>query len=233
MQRTERERVNWNPSEEEIKTHKEEYTSLELVYYTPLEELLNAISHGVGVFLGLIALIITLTKANDARGVVLGFIMFLGFIILYATSATYHSIKDTVLKRKVRRFDHASVILVVISCGAAVTLTTPPSAINYTMLGLCFALAITNYVGCIINFKAFKVVALINNFVAGGFLVVTYITSVDFVPFEAKMWYLAGVIFCLVGALFYRIGKKYTHTIFHVLTFIGPACCVVATYIML
>lgn len=233
MQRLERTKVNWNPSEEEIKTHKEEYTSLELVYYTPLEELLNAISHGAGVFLGLIALVITLQKANEIRGVILAIMIFLGFVVLYATSATYHSIKNTELKRKARRFDHASVILVVISCGAAVILATPESTLNYIMLGLCFALAVTNYIGCIINFKAFKIIALINNFVAGGLLVVAYLSSQDFIPYDAKMWYLAGVIFCLVGAIFYKIGKKYTHTIFHVLTFIGPACCVVATYIML
>jgi hemolysin III len=233
MNQTEKLKINWNPSDEEIKERKEEYKSLELVYYTPLEELLNAITHGEGIFLGIIALIFTLSKATTASGVVLGILICLGFIILYATSATYHAIKNTDLKRKIRKFDHASVILVVISCGAAVVMATPPSTVNYIILGLCYGLAAVNYIGCIVNFKTFRIVALINDFVAGAFLVIAYLVSKDFIPFDAKMWYLAGVIFCLIGAIFYKIGKKYTHTVFHVLTFVGPACCIAATYIML
>lgn len=233
MNSSEKIKINWNPSDEEIKELREEYDSLELVYYTPLEELLNAITHGAGIILGIIALVLTLYKATTASGVVLGILICLGFIVLYATSATYHAITNTDLKRKIRRFDHASVILVVISCGAAVVLATPPSIVNYIILGLCYGLAVMNYIGCIVNFKTFKLIALINDFVAGAFLVIAYLVSKDFIPFDAKMWYLAGVIFCLIGAIFYKIGKKYTHTVFHVLTFVGPACCIAATYIML
>lgn len=232
MQNLEKAKVNWNPSDEQIKQNQEEYVSLGLIYYTPLEELLNAITHGVGVFFGIFALIMILSKADSGRGVFLGIILSLGFIVLYATSASYHSITNTNLKRKIRRVDHASVILVVISCGAAVALTTPPTALNYVILGFCYLLAVVNYVGCIMNFKVFKIVALVNDFVAGIFIFGIYLMTQQFIPFEAKMWYLAGVILCLAGAVFYSIGKKYTHTVFHVLTFIGPACCIVATYIM-
>jgi hemolysin III len=225
-------KINWNPDKQEIEKLREEYTSSGLVYYTPIEEVLNTLTHGAGIFLGLVALIIIRYKASSPSHIALAYIVCISCIALYATSATYHALTNKKLKRKVRKIDHAGVILVVIASGASIVLTTPFNIINYILLGLCYGIAIINYLGCLINFEKFRKVAFVNDFVAGLMLAATFFISRPFILFESKMFYLAGLIVCLVGTLVYGFAKKYAHTIFHILTIISPACCIVAAILM-
>lgn len=232
IEQVEKIKINWNPDKQEIEKLREEYSLSGLVYYTPLEEVLNALTHGAGIFLGIIALAVILYKASNPNHIALAYIMCISYIALYATSATYHALTNKKLKKRARKIDHAGVILVVISSGAPIVLTTPYNTINYILLGICYGIAIANYVGCLINFDKFRKVALINDFVAGGLLATTFFISREFIPFEARMFYLASLILCILGAIIYSLAKKYTHTIFHILTIIGPACCIAAAIIM-
>jgi hemolysin III len=232
IQQVEKIKINWNPNNTEIEKLREEYTLQGLVYYTPLEEVFNTLTHSAGVILGLIAFVIILYKASNPNHIILACIMCISYIALYATSATYHALTNKKLKQKVRKIDHAGVILVVISSGAPIVLTSPANAINYIIISLCYGLALANYVGCLVNFDKFRKIALINDFLAGILLAATFFISRAFIPFEAKMFYLASLVICLSGALVYSIAKKYTHTVFHILTVIGPACCLAAAIIM-
>lgn len=233
MIQTTKKKINYNPCNEEIEKFHIEYNALGLVYYTPLEELLNTLTHGLGIFLGIAGLVLALLKTTNPRGIALSAIVCSGFIILYATSAVYHALRNTELKRKVRKLDHASVIIVIISSGAAIVLATPSKTINYIILGLCYFLTAINYAGCIIKFEKFKNIALINDFLAGGLLAFAYFLNRQFIPFSARMCYLASLIFTLSSMFFYCLKKRYAHTIFHILTFIGSACCIIATLIMI
>lgn len=229
-----KERKEWYPDAEKIQELKAEYKELGLVYYTPIEELLNAITHGIGVLLGLVAMIMMIKKSPTPNIIALGIIIFVGCLVLYTNSALYHSIRNNLkLKRYVRKSDHASVILVVIACGVGITLATEPSVYNYVALSLSLAIAVANYVGCFVNFKVFNTVSFVSNFVVGVLFLVAYIINSAKIPFEAKMWYLAGVIFCIAGSIMYKIKKPFIHTIFHVITIIGPAFCLVAEYLMI
>lgn len=227
------ERKKWYPDAEAIEELKAEYKELGLVYYTPLEELLNAITHGVGVLLGLVAMILMIKKSPTPNIIAMGIIIFLGCLVLYTNSAVYHSLTNLKWKRYIRKSDHASVVLVVIACGIGTVLATGPSVYNYVAISVSLAIAIVNYIGCFVNFKVFTVVSFINNFVVGVLFLVAYIINRDLVPFEAKMWYLAGAIVCMLGSIIYKIKKPFTHTIFHIVTIIGPAFCLIAEYLII
>ena len=45
--------------------------------------------------------------------------------------------------------------------------------------------------------------------------------------------YLAGLLTSLLGAIFFRIYKRYMHCVFHVLVLIGPMLCMLANYFQL
>lgn len=232
MQQSEKIKINWNPNDEEIEVFRIKYNSLGLVYYTPLEEILNTLTHGAGILVGILSLIIILSRATTIFHIATAVTMCAGFIILFASSATYHAVTNTKIKQKVRKIDHASVILVVISSGAPIIFATPPRMINYILLALCLAIAAANYLGCLFMFDKFKKIAFVNNFIAGVFLAIAFFISKQFIPFGARMCYLASLLFCISGVLFYGKKKKYTHTVFHALTFISSSCCIAAALLM-
>ena len=85
--------------------------------YTLGEELINAISHGVGAALGVVALVLCIVKAsmhNNAYAIISSCIYGSTLIILYLISTLYHSFKQGIKAKKVFRiFDHCSIFLLI------------------------------------------------------------------------------------------------------------------------
>ncbi len=90
-----------------------------------LEEIGNAITHGIGSILGVIAFVLMLKKASNTVEVLSAIIYFLGIFILFTMSCLYHAFpQNSRVKRLFRRFDYSSIYLLI---GA-----------TYTPLLLCY-----------------------------------------------------------------------------------------------
>ena len=63
--------------------------------YTLGEEIVNAITHGVGAALAIAGLVLLIIKADSAMGVVTGIIYASIMIVLYVISCIYHSLSFT------------------------------------------------------------------------------------------------------------------------------------------
>lgn len=91
--------------------------SLLIPKYSLSEELISAISHGIGALLSIAALVLTIVKAakhHNAIAVVSASIYGTMLIILYTMSTLYHSFKPTCKAKKVFRiFDHCSIFLLI------------------------------------------------------------------------------------------------------------------------
>lgn len=85
--------------------------------YTLSEELISAISHGIGTLLSIAALVLTVVasaKHHNAIAVVSSALYGTMLIILYTMSTLYHSFKPTCRAKKVFRvFDHCSIFLLI------------------------------------------------------------------------------------------------------------------------
>ena len=80
----------------------------------PLEEVGNAVSHGLGALLSVAALVVMLFRSHDRMARVGAAVYFFGLFAMFLSSCLYHALGyGTKAKRVFRRFDYASVYLLI------------------------------------------------------------------------------------------------------------------------
>ena len=79
-----------------------------------IEEIGNAVTHGVGAILAIIMLILMLTKSTTPLMIIASIVYGLSMIFMMTMSCLYHSFKyGSRVKRLWRRFDYASIYLLI------------------------------------------------------------------------------------------------------------------------
>ena len=87
---------------------------IDLPYYTGLEELLNAVSHGAGALLGAAGLVMLMRRAEGPLAMACALVFGISMILLYSNSCIYHAMpRGTALKKLFRVLDHCNVYLLV------------------------------------------------------------------------------------------------------------------------
>ena len=195
-----------------------------------LGEVESAISHAVGAFFGIAALVLMILKVNDKTFLnLLPVIVYgSGFIILYTFSSIYHFFPDGKVKKLFRRFDHISIYIFIASTYTPICVSLEDRRLGTIML---IAVWIVAAIGG--AFKAFSISK--NNFlnivlyISMGWVIVIALKPLkEMFGFEGLMWLIMGGVFYTVGALIYAFGKKYsrkielfTHDVFHIFILAG------------
>lgn len=79
-----------------------------------LEEIGNAVTHGVGAILAVIAYVFMCLYSADAMELAGATIYFVGLFVMFTVSCLYHSFRHgTAVKRLFRRFDYSSIYLLI------------------------------------------------------------------------------------------------------------------------
>ena len=79
-----------------------------------LEEIGNAITHGIGALLSILGMILMILKSNNNIEMISSIIYCSGLFILFTMSCLYHSFKyGSTVKRLFRRFDYSSIYLLI------------------------------------------------------------------------------------------------------------------------
>ena len=88
-----------------------------------LEEIGNAITHGVGVLCGIVLLILMLLKSESPLEAIASTVYGGCLIIMMLMSTLYHAFKsDSMVKRIFRRFDYSSIYLLIGGTFGTITL---------------------------------------------------------------------------------------------------------------
>jgi hemolysin III len=198
-------------------------------FFTKREEIVNAVTHGVGAGLAVAALILLIVFAatEGSAAHVVGFTIFgTTMVTLYAASTLYHSVTDRSTKYLLRKFDHMSIFLLIAGSYTPFCLTVLPGWIGWTIFGIVWACAIAGiilkcfYTGEHENISTFLYVIM-------GWLILPAVK----VLFDAVA--LSTFAFLITGGLFYTIGtffflkdtkKKYYHGIWHLFVLAGSTC---------
>jgi hemolysin III len=79
-----------------------------------LEEIGNAVTHGVGAIFSIVALLLMLTVSPSATHTWSAVIYFFGLFVLFTMSCLYHAFpRKSAVKRLFRRFDYSSIYLLI------------------------------------------------------------------------------------------------------------------------
>lgn len=196
-----------------------------------LEELLNAVTHGVGAVLALAALLGMLWIYNDGGTwhVVSCAVYGGSLVLLYLASTLYHSFTNEKLKSVFKFVDHAAIYILIAGNYTPFTLIPLHGSFGWTIFGVVWTLAAIGVIFQIFCVKRFKVFATICYLLMGWFAVVMIQPLMETLPMAAIYWMIAGGLFYTVGAVFYLMKRiPYHHAIWHLFVLAGSAAHFVA-----
>lgn len=196
------------------------------------EEIANAISHGLGVVAAIAITPFLIIRAipHGAAAVTGAAIFSASMIILYASSAIYHSLPQCKAKKIFQVFDHAAIFLLIAGTYTPFTLSALQGAWGWTLFGIIWGLAVLGVILKTIYTDGTSKLS-IALYLAMGWLAIFAVRPLyDAMPAEGLFWILAGGVMYTGGVLFFAYDhrKKFNHFIWHLFVLAGTSCHVIA-----
>jgi len=188
--------------------------------YSLSEELISAISHGIGALLavaGLVLSIVVSVMHKNTVGVVACSIYGAMLILLYTMSTLYHSLKVNNAKRVFRIIDHCSIYLLIAGSYTPFALITLKGPIGWTIFGVVWGAAILGIVFNAVDINKYKKMSMISYIAMGWVIIFAFKPLCEKLDRNGIILLLSGGIAYTIGAALYGVGKKvkYMHSVFH------------------
>ena len=191
--------------------------------YDRTQELWASITHGVGLGLSVLGLVI-LIILGITRGdiwLLISFIIYgLSLIILYFASTVYHGVQKPTVKRKLRVFDHIGIYLLIAGTYTPFMLAGVQHGLNKTlgfgMLAVIWGMAFLGILWKLFFFGKFEILAVMGYILMGVAGVVLLREMLTAVPTATVIWLSIGGAIYILGVVFYATKKiPYNHVIWH------------------
>lgn len=196
--------------------------------YSKKEEVANAITHGFGVILSIIALILLLVRSISLGepSYVLSFTIFGStMLLLYVCSTMLHSLPEGKAKNLFEILDHASIYLFIAGTYTPILLITVRGGLGWTVFCVIWGIALFGIVFKIFFVKRFMILSTLGYIVMGWIAVFVLKPIVEAMPIPGVILLFTGGIFYTVGCLFYVWRKvPHHHAIWHGFVLVGSAC---------
>lgn len=199
-----------------------------------LEEIGNAVTHGVGAVFSIVALVLMLVAADTTLEYVSAVIYFFGMFVMFMSSCLYHSfVYGSGVKRLFHRFDYSSIYLLIGATFAPILL-----CFFGDLFGIIFFAVQWAIIACGISLVGvFGPKKL--NFVHIPLYVVLGWSALMLLPrmfgsnFPLAMWILAGGVLYTLGIIPFLLRKRVSHFIWHFFVLAGAVVQWVGIYIYL
>lgn len=187
------------------------------------EEIANAITHGLGALLAIVALVILIVRAvlfapagetsyYVAAFSVFGFSMF----FLYLMSTLYHSLLRTRAYPVFERLDHSAIYVLIAGTYTAYCLTALRGSVGWWIFGLIWALAIAGISFYAVFGSRLRVISVFTYILMGWIIVLAANPLQASISRISWMLLLAGGVVYTAGAIVYALRKiRWTHPVWH------------------
>ena len=195
--------------------------------YTLGEEINNAISHGLGVLLGILALVLTIifsVKRNNTVGIVSSCIYGTTMITMYLVSCLYHALSPRLKAKKVFRIiDHCDIYIFIAGCYTPYCLSLIGGSLGWIIFAIIWISAIIGVLLNVIDLEKFQVPSTIMYLIMGWMIIFSYNKISSLLPKAGLILLISGGVAYTIGAILYTIGakKKYFHSVFHIFVLLG------------
>ncbi|MDQ0204178.1 PAQR family membrane homeostasis protein TrhA [Pectinatus haikarae] len=184
-----------------------------------LEEKINAITHGIGAFFAVIALIVLIARAYLDGGLwqmVAAVVYGVSLVLLYLASTLYHSFSRRRVKEILKFFDHAAIYILIAGNYTPFTLIPLHGTFGWAIFGIIWGLALAGIVFKIFFVKRFKFFSTLCYLLMGWLAIFMVKPLLAVLPAAAIYWLVAGGLLYTIGTIFY-LDKKipYNHAVWH------------------
>ena len=194
-----------------MKTKNKRKEKITLPKYSLSEELISAISHGIGALLSIAALVLCVVFSSlhhNPVAIVSSCIYGVSLIILYLMSCLYHIF---------RIFDHCSIFLLIAGSYTPFLLLVIGGLKGTIMLIIMWLCALIGIIGNSIVLEKFRYIAFPLYLIMGWMALFSLKPLIANLATPGLILLLTGGIIYTIGAILYLIGSKvkYMHSIWH------------------
>ncbi|MCM3387754.1 hemolysin III family protein [Ureibacillus chungkukjangi] len=200
------------------------------------EELWNAITHGIGLFISIpacVILIILAIQKGSTVQIVSNSVFGASLVLLFLMSTLLHSMPEK-YKRFFSILDHSSIYILIAGSYTPFLLVAVDGVFGIVLLCTIWSIAIFGVVFKCLFIHKFETFSLILYIVMGWLIIFAIKPLYQFLQFDGFTVLLAGGLLFTFGSIFYAWRKiPYNHAIWHLFVIAGCACLVICVAVYL
>ncbi|KMK74796.1 PAQR family membrane homeostasis protein TrhA [Alkalihalobacillus pseudalcaliphilus] len=193
--------------------------------FSKVEEIANAITHGIGAILSIAALVLLIVFSSlygTAWHIVSFTIYGVSMVLLYMSSTLLHSLPKGKGKDVFEILDHSSIYLFIAGTYTPLMFVVVQGALGWTIFGIVWGLAIAGIVFKAFFVKKYMFVSTLFYIVMGWLVVIAVEPLVNTLPTAGLMLLVGGGIAYTAGTIFYVWrGFKFHHAVWHMFVLLG------------
>ncbi|WP_371825515.1 hemolysin III family protein [Pontibacillus sp. ALD_SL1] len=205
--------------------------------FSKKEELVNALSHGIGLVFSIFAITVLVIKASvygNAWHIVSYSIYGVTMILLYVSSTLLHALPVGKAKSVFEILDHSSIYFFIAGTYTPFLFVIAETAVRWTLFGIIWGIAIGGTVFKVFFVRKFKLFSTLLYVGLGWMFVLILKPTIDFLPQRGTILLISGGAFYTLGAIFYVWrGFKHHHAVWHSFVLLGTFLhfCVIYFYL--
>lgn len=192
------------------------------------EELVNALTHGVGLVLSVAALITMVALSvlyGDSWHIGATSVYGASMVVLYAASTLYHWCSSPEWKTRLRSLDHAAIFLLIAGTYTPFTIFIIKGGLGWTLFGIAWGAAV---LGSVLKYFYVDRYPMLSTFtyLGLGWLALLALDPLWYgLTGNGFFWLVAGGVAYTVGTIFYAWRTlPYHHSLWHCFVLAGSAC---------
>lgn len=193
--------------------------------YSMSEEILNASTHGFGIILSIVGLVVLVAFASiDGSPVLITSCAVFGgtLIFAYSSSTLYHAINHEKTKRVFRQFDHAAIYLLIAGTYTPIVLVLLEKSWGWSIFFIIWTTAILGVILKFIYPSRFKKLSVALYLIMGWFVIIAIKQLMESMQSGGLWLMLIGGLFYSTGVIFYAWKSlPYNHAIWHLFVLAG------------
>jgi hemolysin III len=201
--------------------------------YTKLEEIFNAITHGVGIVAFIVGaiLLFRISRVNAKFLICYSIYIFTSFLS-YTVSTIYHALPLKKIKTMFRKLDHCAIFLFIAGTYTPISLLLINGTSGPIILTVVWVIAVLGVILNLIDVNKFARLSLISYLAMGWLTVVTIKPLLERLSFLQIMMLFAGGLAYTIGAGIYLLGKKikFMHAVWHLFVLAGSVFHFILVY---
>ena len=196
--------------------------------YTQREEHVHGLTHGVGLVLSVVGLVVMILLAVQ-RGTVWHVVSFslygASLVLLFLSSMLYHSVQRPRAKEVLQRLDHSAIFVLIAGTYTPFLLVNLRGAWGWSLFGVIWFLCVTGILGEVFARRHMKYVSLPVYLGMGWLVIIALGPALRNVAIGGILWLVAGGLCYTVGVGFYAWRRRlYTHAVWHLFVLAGSVC---------
>ena len=196
--------------------------------YTMGEDIVNSITHAVGLGLSLAgaAILISLSLLHGDAWFTVSFGIYgSSLIILYMASTLYHAFRDPAIKKVFKIVDHASIYLLIAGSYTPFLLIDLRNVWGWSLLCVIWGLALLGILYKIFFIQRLRKLSVFMYVFMGWLCVIVIREILDSVPATSIILMIIGGVVYTSGVIFYAWRRlPYNHAIWHLFVMGGSIC---------